>query len=342
MPVPGPPPGARQRRPAPGPARPRRPPDAPHPCNGPLPTPGDRCDLAHHRSRPRRPQRQAMSTHTKLADKDTAVGPHATRGRGSRTRSGLLTRALWYTALVLVAMLYIYPFHIQLATSFKTDADATSNPLALWPQHFTTAAFSRLAEADYPRWFANSVIVALLVTAGRVFFDSLAGYALARLRFPGRGALFAAVIAVMAVPGVVLLIPKFLVLNQIGMYDSYSGMIVPLLADAAGVFIMKQFFESIPREIEEAARIDGASIFRTFWSVVLPMARPALITLTILSFQGSWNELPHFILAAQDPALNTLTKGTAVLVSGQLGSAAQFPLKMAAAMLMTIPVALVF
>jgi multiple sugar transport system permease protein len=285
-----------------------------------------------------------MSTHPRLADKDAAPAhaPHATRGKGSRTRRGGLARALGYTALVLVAMLYIYPFLIQLATSFKTDADATNNPLSLWPQHFTTAAFSRLAEADYPRWFANSVIVALFVTAGRVFFDSLAGYALARLRFPGRGALFAAVIAVMAVPGVVLLIPKFLVLNQIGMYDSYSGMIVPLLADAAGVFIMKQFFESIPVSVEEAARIDGASTFRTFWSIVLPMARPALLTLTILSFQGSWNELGHFIVSRQSPDLNTLTTGVASLVSGQLGSGNQYPLKLAATLLMTIPVALVF
>ncbi|MFE7753069.1 carbohydrate ABC transporter permease [Streptomyces sp. NPDC057428] len=286
-----------------------------------------------------------MSTHPKLADTHTAGhadGTHATRGRGNRTWRGGLTRALGYTALIVVALLYIYPFLVQLATSFKTDADATNNPLSLWPDHFTTAAFSRLAEADYSRWFANSVVVALLVTAGRVFFDSLAGYALARLRFPGRGALFAAVIAVMAVPGVVLLIPKFLVLNQVGMYDSYAGMIVPLLADAAGVFIMKQFFESIPVSVEEAARIDGASTFRTFWSVVLPMARPALLTLTILSFQGSWNELGHFIVSRQSPELNTLTTGVASLVSGQLGSGNQYPLKLAATLLMIIPVALVF
>ncbi|GGL00417.1 carbohydrate ABC transporter permease [Streptomyces flaveus] len=105
---------------------------------------------------------------------------------------------------------------------------------------------------------------------------------------------------------------------------------------------MKQFFESIPISLEEAARIDGASTFRTFWSVVLPMARPALITLTILSFQGSWNELAHFIVSRQSPELNTLTSGVASLVSGQLGSGNQYPLKLAATLLMTIPVALVF
>jgi multiple sugar transport system permease protein len=267
--------------------------------------------------------------------------PTASSGGGIR-ESSPWARALGYLVLVVFALVYIFPFLIQVATSFKTEADATNSPLSLWPQTFTTAAFQRLAEVNYPRWFMNSVLVTLCVTLGRVFFDSLAGYALARLHFRGRAALFSAVLAVMAVPGVVLLIPKFLVLNQLGLYDAYSGMIVPLLVDAAGVFIMKQFFESVPREIEEAARIDGASIFRTFWSVVLPMSRPALITLTILSFQGSWNELPHFIVSRQSPDLNTLTTGVASLVSGQLGAGNQYPLKLAAALIMTIPVAIVF
>jgi multiple sugar transport system permease protein len=268
-------------------------------------------------------------------------GAPAPSARGIRD-SNPWARALGYLVLVVFALVYIYPFLIQVATSFKTEADATSNPLSLWPQPFTTATFHRLGEVDYPRWFTNSVIVAVCVTLGRVFFDSLAGYALARLHFRGRSALFGAVLAVMAVPGVVLLIPKFLVLNQLGLYNAYSGMIVPLLVDAAGVFIMKQFFQSVPREIEEAARIDGASIFRTFWSVVLPMSRPALITLTILSFQGSWNELPHFIVSRQSPELNTLTSGVASLVSGQLSAGNQYPLKLAAALVMTIPVAAVF
>lgn len=252
------------------------------------------------------------------------------------------TRVLSYFALVMVAAIYLFPFLIELGSSFKTDADATGHPLNPVPHHWVLAAFRQLAEQDFARWFANSAVVAVSVTAGRVLFDSMAGYALARLRFRGRQAVFSALIAVMAVPGVVLMIPKFLVLNQLGMYDSYAGMIVPLIADAAGVFIMKQFFESIPASVEEAARIDGAGIFRTYWSVVLPMARPALITLTILSFQGSWNELSHFIVSRQSPSLNTLTTGVASLVSGQLGRGTQYPLKLAAALLMTLPVAVVF
>jgi multiple sugar transport system permease protein len=257
---------------------------------------------------------------------------------GQRTRS----RYVGYAVLIFFAVIYLMPFIIQLSTSFKTDADATNHPLRLWPEPFSLAAFRTLAHQDFPLWTANSVIVAFFVTIGRVFLDSLAGYALARLKFPGRGAVFAGIIAVMAVPGVVLLIPEFLVLNQLGMYDSYSGMIVPLGADAAGVFIMRQFFLSIPDSIEEAARIDGAGTFRLFRSIVLPMAKPALIMLTILSFQSSWNELAHMIVSRQSPNLNTLTTGVATLAAGGFGSGNRYPLKLAAALLMTIPVALVF
>ncbi len=281
----------------------------------------------------------------------TTVEPRPTPAEPERPRkvrpykvgqSRLSVRLASYTALVVVAVIYIFPFLIELGTAFKTDPDASNHPLNPIPQTWTTQAFHELAQVDFARWFANSVIVAVSVTIGRVFFDSLAGYALARLHFRGRGGLFNALLAVIAVPGVVLLIPKFLVLNQLGIYNTYTGMIVPLIADAAGVFIMKQFFESIPLSIEEAAHIDGAGTFRTFWSVVLPMARPSLITLTILSFQGSWNELSHFIVSRQSPQLNTLTSGVATLVSGQLGKGNQYPLKLAAALLMTIPVAALF
>jgi multiple sugar transport system permease protein len=262
-----------------------------------------------------------------------------------RRQSGarLAARSVLYAVLIALAVVYIFPFLIQVATAFKTDPDATQNPLALVPTSWTLAAFRTLfANSDFPTWFMNSAVVTVFVTLGRVLFDSMAGYALARLRFRGRGVVFAGLVAVMAVPSVVLLVPTFLVLNALGMYDTYIGMILPLLADAGGVFIMKGFFESIPVAVEEAARIDGASTLRLFWSVILPMARPALVTITILSFQGSWNELSHFVVSAQNPALTTLTKGVAMLVSGQLSAGSQYPLKLAAALLMTIPVAVLF
>jgi multiple sugar transport system permease protein len=271
------------------------------------------------------------------------VTASASRSDTRAVRRRRIGTTLTYSLLIAIALVYIFPFLIAIATSFKTEPNATANPLSLAPSPVTTSAFHQLYSDDnFLLWVKNSVIVTLSVTFLRVFLDSLAGYALARLRFRGRGAAFATIVAVMAVPGVVLLIPKFLIIRQFGMYDSYSGMIIPLLVDATGVFIMKNFFESIPVSVEESARIDGANLFRIYWSIVLPMARPALVTIFILSFQGSWNELAQFIISAQSASLNTLTKGVAQLASGQLGSGNRYPLKLAASVLMTIPVATIF
>lgn len=250
---------------------------------------------------------------------------------------------LFYLLLAFLSLIYILPFIIQIATSFKTDVEATADPLSLIPATVTTAAYRKLfLNSDFPIWFKNSIIVTLAVTLGRVFFDSLAGYALSRIEFRGRRFIFALLMAVMSVPTVVLLIPKFLIIKTLGIYDSYAGMVLPLLVDASGVFIMKNFFESIPRSVEEQAMIDRAGTFRIFWSIVLPMARPALVTITILSFQGSWNELSHFIISTQSSELTTLTKGVASLASGQLSAGNQYPVKLAAAVVMTIPVAVLF
>jgi multiple sugar transport system permease protein len=285
-------------------------------------------------------QRSVAAKPTAQPDETDAPRPPSHRHIGPRQRVG---QVVLYVVLTAIAIIYIYPFLLEVATAFKTNPDATANGISLIPQTWTTAAFKQLfVNSDFPTWFKNSAIVTIFVTCGRVFFDSLAGYALARLHFRGRTVIFAGLVAVMSVPSVVLLIPKFLVLNQLSLYDSYPGMILPLLVDAAGVFIMKGFFESIPVSVEEQARVDGAGTFRIFWSVVLPMARPALVTIIILSFQGSWNELSNFIVSAQSPSLTTLTKGVASLTSGQLGQGNRYPLKLAAAAIMTIPVAVMF
>ncbi|MFX0537537.1 carbohydrate ABC transporter permease [Ornithinimicrobium sp. Y1847] len=280
----------------------------------------------------RRRERGGEKRHTGAESSTKAVGD----------KDGGVKKTVVYGLLILFAIIYIFPFILQLVTAFKTNPDAVNNPLSLIPDPFTTAAWERLLQTRFPLWFTNSVIVTLFVTVCRVLFCSMAGYALARLKFFGRDTVFTLLLAIMAVPGIVLLIPKFLVINYLGIYNSYPALIVPLVVDAAGVFIMKQFFEQIPPSIEEAARIDGAGPFRTFWSVVLPMAKPALITITILSFQGSWNELGHFIIATNDSSLYTLTRGLASLTSGGLGAGSQFPITMMAGLLMTIPTALVF
>ena len=283
------------------------------------------------------------STRTETTTAPSTQQPEVRPVRRARGR-----RWAGYAVLVAFAVVYLYPFLIQIATSFKDDPQATAHPLSIIPNPFDLSAWKRMfgltADSSVPimTWLGNSVLVTVVVTASRVFFDSLAGYALSRLHFRGRGFLFAAVLAVMSVPGVALLVPKFLIVTYLGIFDTYSAMILPLLVDAAGVFIMKQFFDSVPVSIEEAARMDGAGIFRTFWSVVLPMARPALITLTILSFQGSWNEFSHFLVVTQSPGHKTLVTGLASLTSGELGSGTQFPLKMGAALLTTIPVAALF
>ena len=190
--------------------------------------------------------------------------------------------------LLLFAIVYIYPFLVAISSSFKTDGDATNNPLALIPQTWTVAAYQQLfSGSPLPLWALNSAFITIIVTAARVFFDSLAGYALSRLKFRGRTIVFSALIAVMAVPNVVLLIPRFLILKQFGLYDSYAGMIIPLIVDAGGIFIMKQFFESIPVSVEEAARIDGANRRQVFWQVVWPQLTPVTVFATIWQVIGA-------------------------------------------------------
>jgi multiple sugar transport system permease protein len=253
-----------------------------------------------------------------------------------------------YVSLVIFALLYLAPFALQIANSFKTDSDATANGLSLVPHPPTLSAWKEIfgigstGVTDIPRWLINSTIVAVILTASRVFLDSLAGYALARLHFRGRKFVLALVIATLAVPGVVLLIPRFLVLKQIGLFNTYAGMILPIAVDAAGIFLMRQFFLQVPVSLEESARLDGAGIFRTFWSVVLPVVRSGVIVLTIISFQGAWNEFAWYRTATTSTSFYTLNTGLASLVNGGLSAGTQFPLKLGAALLTTLPIAVLF
>ncbi|KEI45601.1 carbohydrate ABC transporter permease [Saccharopolyspora rectivirgula] len=260
-------------------------------------------------------------------------------------RARLVGAALGYLVLVVGAVLYLGPFLIQVATSFKSNADAVAHPLSLVPEQIDTSSYERIATdpaVNVPLWLGNSLLVTLCVTAGRLLVDSMAGYALARLRWRGRGVVFTGLLMVMAVPPVVLLIPKFLVLRELSLFDSYAGMILPLLADAMGIFLMKQAFEQVPVEVEESAKVDGAGIVRRWWSVVLPMVRPSMTTLGILAFQASWNEFTHFLVATSSPGYETLTVGLARLVGGALGEGQQLPLKLTIALVTTLPVAVVF
>ncbi len=262
-----------------------------------------------------------------------------------RSRTGLIVR---YGLLILFALVFLGPFAIQIANSFKTDAAATSNTLALIPHPGTLSSWKQIlgistaGVTDFPRWLFNSMFVSVILTITHVGLDSMAGYALARLEFRGRRLVFGFIIATLAVPNVVLLIPQFLVLKELGLFNTYQGMIIPISVDAAGIYMMRQFFLQVPPALEEAARLDGASVWTTYWRVVLPIVRPGLITLTILSFQGAWNQFAFFLVATISPQYFTLTTGLANVVSGGLSAGNQYPLKLGAALLTTLPVGVLF
>lgn len=282
-----------------------------------------------------------------MAERVQTLNPTVTRQPGSApewVRS--LTTLVRYIVLFGFAILFLAPFIFAIANSFKTPPDIAANPLALIPNPFTLENYQRLTQgaANVPLWTMNSFIFAIAVTISRVFLCSLAGYALARVHFPGRNLVFLAVLATMMIPGVVLLIPRFIILKQLGLLGTYQGGILPIMVDAFGIFLMKQFFESLPSEVEEAARIDGATPFQIFWSVSLPMATAPLIALTLFAFQGTWNELQHFLIALGPTArdLWPLTLGLATLRGAGVGQQLDFGLFLAGSLLMTLPMAIVF
>lgn len=253
-----------------------------------------------------------------------------------------------YFVLVTWALIFIMPFALAIGTSFKSLPDIAQNPVNPFPDRSlgspTLEGIRMLATENVrvPRWTFVSVVVSVTVTLGRLVLASLAGYALARLRFPGRSLVFAAVVAVLMMPGIVLLVPKFIVMKQLNILNTWFGLTLPIMFDAFSIFLMKQFFESLPRELEEQAAIDGAGIFQTFYKVMLPVAAPGLIALTILAFQGSWNEfLNPLICCAANPDLRTLPTGLALLV-GQFGEARPDHALNAASLITTVPMAIIF
>jgi multiple sugar transport system permease protein len=261
-------------------------------------------------------------------------------------RSWLDRRRLWtwlsYALLFLLALAFLYPFLLAFTTSFKSLPEINDRPVALWPREWTTAGYAYMSRLNIGRWALNSFFVALVVTITNLLIAGMAGYALSRIRFPGSNFLFLAILGTMMIPGIVQLIPMFIVLKQLGMIDAYSGLILPKATTAFGIFLMKQFFEALPAEIEEAARIDGASRWQMFFRVALPLAQPAAVALIIFSFQGNWNEFMHpLIVINTNKDLYTLPLGLALL-RGDLGNNLQWNAILAGSMLTTLPMAVIF
>jgi multiple sugar transport system permease protein len=252
-----------------------------------------------------------------------------------------------YVVLIFVGSFYVLPFLLAVITSFKTLPDFAANASSLrWDTRLGSPTMDgieglRSDRILFARWTFNSAIVTVCVVVGRVALCALAGYSLARIRFPGYRAVFGLILAVMMIPGIVLAVPRFLLLKELGWINTYPGLIVPLMFDAFGVFLMKQFMEQIPIELEEAAAMDGASRWTTFRRIILPIARPAVITLTILSSVSAWNEFLHPLIAANRNELRTLPVGLAQL-RGQFGSSDPWHTIMAASVLMTLPMAIIY
>src|SRR5262249_26064037 len=174
----------------------------------------------------------------------------------------------------------------------KETYTLVSIPPRLIPEHASFENYVYIVrELPFPRWFVNSAVVAVLVTLGTVFVDALAAYAFARKEFFGRDVLFTLLLATVMIPYALLLIPAFLITNQLGMVNSYAGLIIPAIGGVVGVFLLRQFMQTLPVELEHAARIDGCSEFDVFWRIILPLSTPALGTLAIFAFTAQWNAL---------------------------------------------------
>src|SRR5690554_5606001 len=262
----------------------------------------------------------------------TTAPPPATR----RTPVGRVV--LRYVILGVLALLFISPLIYMLVTSFKTRGEAAGFPPTWIPDPPTTAAYESILNAPGTpvlRWFANSLGAAAANAALVVTTSTLAGFALARMQFRGRRLVFGAVVATLFVPPVILIIPNYLIVGELAWLNTLLAVIVPTAASAFGVFFLRQFFLSIPGELEEAARLDGANAAQIFLRVVLPLAKPALATLALLALLTNWNDFLWPVYVLFSPEMQTLPAGLSTL---QSANAVRYDLLMAGAVVASAPV----
>src|SRR5215211_2946971 len=224
-------------------------------------------------------------------------------------------RVLMWATLIISTAISLWPMYWLFVTALTPTQDSIKTPPDLIPIHASFLNVQRLfAQArDYWRWAGNSLIVALSVTLFHVIFDTLAGYGFAKKRFPGRNLLFWMVLATLMVPDHVTLVPLYIVTRNLKLIDSLWAVILPGTASVFGIFLMRQYIQTLPSELEDAARIDGASEFGVFWHVILPLARPAMAALAIFTFVRHWNDFLWPLIALNKPQNYTLTVGVANL-----------------------------
>ena len=250
--------------------------------------------------------------------------------------------AKWsYIFLIAGLALMVGPFLWMVLGSLKPESDFLRNPPTFLPSAPTTDNYGRLFDQlNFPQFFFNSAVIALAITVGTLIFCPMLGYALAKLRWHGKRVVMALVLATLMVPAGITLIPNFILMSNLGLVNSYPGLILPFLAGPFGVFLMRQFMLGIPDELLEAARMDGANEFRTFWSVVMPIATPVLATLGILTFLGSWNSFIYPLVMATEPQMYTLPVALATFATGQYQ--ADHGMLMAGSVILVVPVLVVF
>lgn len=260
-----------------------------------------------------------------------------------RTRPGFpVGRAVALALIVIGAVVMLVPFAWMLSTSLKPSGALLTLPPRLIPEEPTIAPYRRVMDAfPMARVFLNSVVVALGTTAGQLVMASMSGYAFARFRFRGRNVLFYVYLATLMVPFAVTVTPLFIIVTELGWTNSYAGLIVPPMFSAFGTFLMRQFFLSLPRELEEAATIDGASTFGTFVRVIVPISGPAFATLGIFSFMQSWNNFLWPLLIVSERDYMTLPLALSTL-QGLYPGQTEWNLVMAGTVISIVPMILVF
>jgi multiple sugar transport system permease protein len=242
--------------------------------------------------------------------------------------------------LMVTALLTVIPLLWMISASFMPTGEATVFPPRLLPSHATLMHYRELfTRMNFGRTFTNSMIVAVAITLFSLLLNSMAGYAFAKLRFGGRDRLFSALVAALVIPTQVAMLPLFLILKTAHLVNSYWGVIFPSMATIFGIFLIRQFMLSIPDELLDAARIDGADEFRIYWSIVMPLARPVLVTLAIFTFMSSWNDFMWPLIVLTDDTKYTLPVAVANLVGEHVQDT---ELMMASSVLTVLPVLILF
>lgn len=251
---------------------------------------------------------------------------------------GQLVRFLWMLVSLVLALMAVFPLVWMLVVAFKPPAEVFLPDLV--PQRPTIGNFLHvLTEIPFLRYLLNSFLVSAIVTIVALFFHSMAGYALARLHFPGRDTIFLAMFSTFLVSLPVIIVPLFILVRAMGMLNSYAGLIVPSIFNAFGIFLLRQYYLSLPRELEEAALIDGAGRWRIYWSIVLPLSRPILAALAILFFLANWNAFLWPLTVASDSSLWVVQVAIANFRSQYAGA---WNYVMAASTIVALPMLILF